>query len=70
MCCVRFVFVVFLFILKNRVRHFQIFKFFYHMSNNDAKYTFYCVIFNNNNNNNNTNNPINGTFLNNFFQAK
>ncbi len=40
------------------------------MSNNDAKYTFYCVIFNNNNNNNNTNNPINGTFLNNFFQAK
>lgn len=35
------------------------------MSNNDAKCTFYCVIFNNNNNNN----PIIG-ILNNFSQAK
>jgi hypothetical protein len=34
------------------------------MSNNDAKYTFYCVIFNNNNNN-----PTIG-ILNNFSQAK
>ncbi len=37
------------------------------MSNNDAKYTFYCVNFNNNNNNNN--NPTIG-IINNFLQAK